>query len=210
MIGRLVFTMALLAAPAATAQDPASARGQAEELIAATGAPGLFENLTSGQVPTVRHRPSGMICEFAGDGRDVLRLFDVQPGGPVRGDDVGCGHWIGTTYVTLFATRYPHRPSAQEILDSAVDAIMRSWPDARAYAGSAKPPRLRGQAEPLMRVFEVILNGQPARSLVLVSHLGDWSFKARASGPANDDSVVEASGTAFARALPDAATAGGD
>lgn len=211
MFGKLAFVAALLAAPAAWAQEDApptpaqiaAAKAHADAVISKADAGAFFVNITTTDAALVRHIPSGMTCEFVSmDDRDVIRLYDSVPGAIPRGDDVSCGTWVGRTYVTVFATRYPERAAREDILDSSVGSLMRNWPDARPYRGELQYFLLDGQTEPLMAAFDVELEGQQVRSMILVQHVGDWSFKARATGPASDNSVNEFSGMVFALSLP--------
>lgn len=216
MFARLTFVALLALTPlpaaaqtapqtAATAEQIAAASAHADRLIAAAGAQDLFVNKTDSEVPTVRHVRSGLTCEFTGhDARDVIRLYPQQPGGPPRGDDVGCGTWIGRTYVSLFATRYPTPESEQALMQSAVFALQQSWPHARPYEGPLEFFLLDGQTEPLIAAFDVELEGRASRSIILLQKLDEWAFKARATGPASDNSVNELSGMAFSLALPGA------
>lgn len=213
MFRQFVFVAALLAAPPAWAQVPdqappsledvSAAKAHADALIDNGQAREFFVNVTTTGTPTVRHVPSGLTCEFAAmDQRDVIRIYEQAVSGSQRGEDVSCGSWIGRTYVTLFATRYPEPQSRENLFDFAVKQVQRNWPHARAYEGFLDILVLDGQDDPLVAAFDVELEGQPRRSLVILHNLGEWSFKARATGPATDDSVGELASMAFALALP--------
>ena len=56
--------MMLLAGLAAQDDPAASARAEADALIAAAEAEGVFENVTTDTVPTLRHVQSGLTCHF--------------------------------------------------------------------------------------------------------------------------------------------------
>ncbi len=204
----------LAAAPAAAqqAEGPptpeaiAAARAHAEIVLDRTEARPFFVNVTFDDTPTVRHVASGMTCEFVGaDDRDTIRFYGPVKDGPVRGDDVSCGTWVGRTYVTLFATRYPQQFSQEELFEDAIAQLVGNWPSAKPYDGSMEILTLEGQADPLIAAFDVELEGRPSRSLILLRNLGAWSFKARATGPATDDTVAEFGSMSFALALPDGA-----
>lgn len=213
MFRTFAFVVALLAAAPAWAQeaDPettpeavAAAKAHAEAVLDRSEARPFFVNVTTDDTPTVRHVASGMTCEFIGaDDRDTIRFYDPVANGPVRGDDVSCGTWIGRTYVTLFATRYPQQYSQEQLFEDAVRQLVRAWPSAKAHEGPLEILTREGQESPLMAVFDVELEGRPSRSLILVRNLGEWSFKARATGPGTDDTVSEFGSMAFALAIPD-------
>ncbi|MBL0946946.1 hypothetical protein [Brevundimonas sp.] len=184
---------------AATAQSVSveAARDHADAIIASSRGAAFLTNVTDSTLPRVRHGPSGMVCEFPGaDARDNIRVFDRS------GLDIGCGSWRGSTFVTLFATRYDEVYTPEEVMESAIRALRNGAPDARPVDRNFSITTLPGQPQPLLAVFDMSLSGQPVRSLILVRHIGEWSFKARGTGPSTDDTVVEVSSMALARALP--------
>jgi hypothetical protein len=212
VLGRFVFGAALLVAWPVWAQEADSpptreaitaAKAHAEAVLDRMEARPFFVNATVDDTATVRHVASGMTCEFTGgDDRDTIRFYGPVQNGPVRGDDVSCGTWVGRTYVTLFATRYPQRFSQDQLFEDARRQLVGNWPSAKAHEGPMDILTLQGQADPLAAAFNVELEGRPSRSLILVRNIGEWSFKARATGPGTDDTVAEFGSMAFARALP--------
>lgn len=198
VIGLSLMTSAFTAkAQEATVEE---ARAHADSVIAKAGAGEWFSNITTTDTPTVRHIPSGMTCELVGfDEDDEIVLF--RRGG---GEDVACVTWIGRTLVSLYATRYVPEPSEEEVLDAATAALMQNWPQANALDRDFEIMLLQGQAPPLMAVFDVELDGRARRSVILVRNAEGWSFKARATGPADDDTAVEFGTMAFALAMPGA------
>lgn len=195
-----VIGLYLLTLPvAATAQSVSveAARDHADAIIASSRGAAFLTNVTDSTLPRVLHGPSGMVCEFPGaDERDNIRVFDRS------GLDIGCGSWRGSTFVTLFATRYDEVYTPEEVMESAIRALRNGAPDARPVDRTFSITTLPGQPQPLLAVFDMSLSGQPVRSLILVRHIGEWSFKARGTGPSTDDTVVEVSSMALARALP--------
>ena len=197
-ISAVLISVGLLALPVAAAAQSSSveaARDHADAIIADSGGTSFLRNITDSTMPRVLHVPSGMVCEFPGaDERDNIRVFDRS------GQDVGCGSWTGATFVTIFATRYDEVYTPQEVLASAIRALRNGSPDARHVNEDFFIKTLPGQPQPLLAVFDMNLSGQAVRSLILVRHIGEWSFKARGTGPETD--VVEVSAMALARALP--------
>lgn len=214
MVGRLVFIAALLAAQAAWAQEPEApataeqiraARDHVRQIIDAAQAGAYFEDITTDATPTVRHLPSGMTCIFTvGDRRDVVRLYPVQPGGPAHGDDASCGTWILNTFLTTFATRYPGRPSRDEVFRAALADVPRNTPGARLIEDPLATASSGDRPPPLIGGYRMQLCGYDVQSYVLVEHIGDWSFKARATGPADEETVNLIAGLFFMLSLPGA------
>jgi hypothetical protein len=58
------------APPQPTPEQLAANRAEADRIIARTGHPEMFENVSAGELARVRHKPSGAICNFAVDDRD--------------------------------------------------------------------------------------------------------------------------------------------
>lgn len=218
MLARLAFVFALAVAPCAAAQatDVDQARAHADAVIARGDAGAWFTNITTSDMPTVRHIPSGMTCEFVGvDDRDVIRIHEQGPSGVTPGEDVSCATWVGRSFVTVFATRWPQRLTEEEAFASAERALLGNWPQAVPDEGPFEILLLEGQDDPRMGVFTVDLEGQAKRSVILVRHIGEWSFKARATGPGDDGTAVEFGTMLFALSLPGgleaaAAAQGGD
>jgi hypothetical protein len=204
VLGNLVLIATVLAAPAAAqAQTIEQARAHAGAVIERADAGRWFTNITTSDTPTVRHVPSGMTCEFVGgDDRDVIRIYQQGASDLKPGDDVSCGTWIGRTYVTMFATRWPQKLTEEEAFASAIRSLRTNWPEAVSDEGPFEILLLEGQTSPQMAVFAVDLEGQASRSVVMVRHIGEWSFKARATGPGDDDTAVEFGTMQFALSLP--------
>lgn len=211
MLGKLVFAVALLTAPAAWAQkaDPATpaqlaaAKAHADAVIAAAGAGDLFVNVSEDGIPKVRHKASGLICSFSGDENDRITIYPASPGIP-RGDDVGCGSWVLNTEITIYATRYADRYTPEQIIGDAIAAIRQRLPDARPHAGGISVASREGMTAPLAAGFDIDPNGTPRLTLVFVAHQGPWSFKARATGPLEDETVDLLAAVTFLQSLPEA------
>lgn len=214
MISRLVFIAALLSAPLAWAQEagpeaPATAeqilaaKDHANQVIAAAEAGAFFENITTDGMPTVRHRPSGMICTFtAGDRRDGIRFYPAQAGGPAYGDDVSCGTWIANIFLSTFATRYPGRPTREEVFGAAMADVPRNTPGARLIEDPLSAATSGEGRQPLVGGYRMRLQGRDVHSYVLVEQIGEWSFKARATGSADEGGVNLIAALYFMWSLP--------
>lgn len=212
MIARLVLIAALLAAPAAVAQEagrPASAeqiaaaRARADAIIAAANAGAYFDNISDSETPLVRHRASGLTCLFSpSDPRDAINFYPAVAGGPPHGDDVGCATWWGKTFVSSFATRYPQQYPADTLFSSAVGDIRTNWQNVSPIEGPLSVATIEGQDAPLVATFKAERQGQPRTTVVVLRNIGEWSFKVRATGEAGDTEVTPTGTLAFALAIP--------
>ena len=193
------------AGPKATPQEIAEARARADRLIADADAAGIFVNATDDDgLARATHVASGMTCSFDGGPEDRVHIF---PGTP-RGDDVGCVSRDEALDIdlTLYATRYRPMPSQAAVLAGAQQAIENRWPDAEAYTAGLPSMTLEGQPPTSSAAYKIELNGEHKLTLVLVSHRGEWSFKARATGPYDEPmGVALYSGVLFEAALMDRA-----
>jgi len=172
-------------APPATAEEIAAARAIADRLITAGEARGVFINTTKDGLAQVTHVGSGMTCRFEGGARDRIMVFPEGPGRPPRGDDVGCVSYDEALDIdlTLYATRYRPLPSEAAVLADARRAIESRWPDAQPYAEGLPTLSLEGQSPPQIAAYKIQLDGRQKLTLALVTHRGEWGFKARATGP---------------------------
>lgn len=189
--------MMLLAGLMAQDDPAASARAEADALIAAADAGGVFENITTDTVPTLRHVQSGLICHFTpGEPTNFVRLYPILRDGLVRGDDVGCNTRGQGMDVTVYATRYAHHYSAALVLEDAVAAVRQRWPEAQAYEGGfplfTSPDR---EEPPLHAVFSVTVRDAPHVTLVLVQHQGEWSYKLRSTRGGDDVMIAGMTGS---------------
>lgn len=192
MLARLAFLLALSAAPmaqaqetaAATAEQIASAHALAARLIRDAGAEGVFVDKTTGASAEVEHLASGLRCTFSGGANERIAVFPPVGGLP-RGDDVGC-----TTYdealdidLSVYATRYRPLPEEAAVLADASRAIRQRFGDATPFTGETVSVSGEGRSPPLFAGFKVLIQGEHKLTMVLVSHRGEWGFKARATGP---------------------------
>lgn len=185
LAGLLMAAPIAAAAAPATSQEPSpsaaaltSASAEANRLIASTGAPEFFENVSSDGLARIRHRASGLLCSFIpGNDRNTLALFG-SPSVP-RGDDVGCQTNIGEVYMTFYATRYPGRMSAQDAADSAAAAMRQRFPEARPYTGPVATSVVEGVSEQPAVRFYMMDGPVPSSTHAVTAKLGDWIFKQR-------------------------------
>lgn len=199
MFARLTFLLALAAAPLAQAQEPAAATAEqiasahaiAARLIRDAGAEGVFVDKTTGASVEVEHVASGLRCTFSGGAHDRIAVFPPVGGLP-RGDDVGCTSYDEALNIDLsfYATRYRPLPDEAMVLADASRAIRQRFADATPFTGETVSVSGEGQSPPLFAGFKVLMQGQQKLTMVLVSHRGEWGFKARATGPYEDAVAV--------------------
>ncbi len=154
---------------------------EAQALIDGTEAPELFENLSSGDRMSIRHKASGLVCVYSpGERNNSLMLF---PGLPL-GDDVGCNADAGNIYMTVYATRYGASMSTADATESAAGGIRNRFADARPYVGPVVVPQVpEGVGD---QGFVAFVLGQGDRTLYAHARLakvGEWIFKQRMSTP---------------------------
>jgi len=128
--------MALLAGLAAQNDPAAAARAEADALIVAAGAGGVFENVTTDTVPTLRHMQSGLICHFTpGEATNSVTVYpeDDWLG---HGDNVGCNTRGQGMDVTVYATRYARQFPASVVAEDAAEAILHRRPTRAAFPSS--------------------------------------------------------------------------
>jgi hypothetical protein len=174
--------------PPATTEQVAAARALADRLIASAEAEGVFVNSSKGAIARATHIASGMTCSFDGGPEDRIIIFPSGGAGIPRGDDVGCLTRDDALSIdlTLYATRYRPLPSEAAVLADAQRAITSRWPDAVPFAGEMPTLSVNDGAPPRLAAYKIRVNGVEMLTMALVSHRGEWGFKARATGPYED------------------------
>ncbi|MBX3479560.1 MAG: hypothetical protein KF842_04110 [Caulobacter sp.] len=166
-----------------TPEVVAKARAEADSLIEAGGVSDLFENVTVGIDPRIRHLRSGLVCSFT-PGSEVNKVM-VFEGGLPRGDDVGCNTSFGDMTVTHYATRYD-RPYTPEVLaEDAGRAIEDRWDTAVPYQGAVATAE-EDDLPPTSAVRYLIGPAEKqGYTQALTARIGEWSFKQRMTMPAD-------------------------
>ena len=182
----------LLAGLAAQDDPAASASAEADALIAAAGAEGVFENVTADAVPALRHVQSGLTCHFTpGEASNSVTVYPAMGAGLARGENVACNTRASRMNATVYATRYGDQATAEQVLEISTAAVRARLPDVVAYEGGF--PLLTAPTEdepPLHAVFTGQSPEGPFVTFLLIQHHGDWGFKFRGSREGED--VVEA------------------
>jgi len=191
---------AVAAPPPAAAPDPAKpsppspeqiamAKAKAEAVLARTGFGDVFEAIEDGAVPSVRHKASGLTCSIDDSADGGLHLY---PGLP-RGEDVSCGSTsLGITQ-TLYATRYPQKPTARQVVESSLQAIAQNFTDLENYTGDAISMKADGVELPQVFVARLTgkLKGKPVFTRSAAFQNGDWVYAQRVTGPVDKATVAD-------------------
>ena len=154
---------------------------KAQALIEGTGAPELFENQSTATRMVIRHKASGLRCDYSPDEQNNhLMLF---PGLP-QGDDVGCNADAGNIYMTYYATRYGPDVSLQDAASDTAAGIRNRFSDARAYDGPVvQVDAPAGVSEQVYLAYVVGPQGRTLHAQARLARVGDWIFKQRMSTP---------------------------
>ncbi len=173
----------------ATAEEIALATSLANAAIAKAKVGDLFENVTDSNVPAVRHKLSGMVCKFDPDKELSIHVYDGLP----RGDDVSCSDQTLSITQTLYATRYPQRPTARQIVEASLVAIRQRFTDIKAYEGTAVSIKREGKDLPQIATsrMEAKLDGQAVFSKSSAVVIGDWVIAQRVTGPITEATVAD-------------------
>lgn len=173
----------------ASSEDLATASAEADTLIASTGAPQLFKNVSSNGLVKVRHKASGLRCTFVpGQPNNSLMLFDSDA---IKDDDVGCNADMGPVNFTYYATRYGPGYSAEDSARDAFISIRDRYPDARPYEGSAV--RVEFPAGVSSTGFAALLIGPPDNTRyahAVTAQVGEWIYKQRMTGKGDADAIM--------------------
>ncbi|MDQ0462351.1 hypothetical protein QO010_000099 [Caulobacter ginsengisoli] len=164
-------------------EEVAKARAIAEAVIGRLNISDLFENATDDAIPTIRHKASGMSCWVGADtNAEDVKIFDGLP----RGDDVGCSDNIVEITRSLYATRYPQRPTAEQIVASSIQAMKQNFKRMKPYEGPGVS-LMREDTGDLPKVttarFTAVLNGQKVYTRTSAVVIGDWVFAQRVTAP---------------------------
>lgn len=189
----------------AVQEDGPSAHAEADAIIAAAQAEGVFENVTTEATPALRHMPSGLICHFTpGEPTNSVTIYP-SAANMVRGDDVACNTRASQMNATVYATRFAGRVTADQALEISALAVRARLPDAAAYEGGFPLLTAPTQDEPPLHAVFTAENDQgPFVTFILIQHQGEWSYKFR--GTRQGEDVVGAGmtgGLMFMNALRD-------
>ncbi len=143
MLAAVAAVLAPIAAEAArpapaepTAAQVAAARTAADAMIAASGAPDLFRNVTVDDAPRIVHLPSRLLCYFDADaGDDRLETGS----GDQRDDVVSCVTGDGEVTRRLSASRAGGTGAAEQRAQAAIATLRAARPGAGPATKPARP-----------------------------------------------------------------------
>jgi hypothetical protein len=185
-----LLALAILALPATaqaafTKAEIATAKAEADAIIAKAGVADLFQNITESNVPTVRHRLSGLVCGF--EPGAAINHIAVFPGAP-RGDDVACETKIADFEQSVYATRWNQHFNTDQALGIAVQGIRARWPAAQPWTGQAASATSSDKGLPIHRMtrFSVVIEGVTFFTRASAATVDGWSILERTTGPARE------------------------
>lgn len=172
--------------------EPAAA---AQAALEKDGAAEFFEIVPDAGFAQVRHRASGLSCAWGPNDTAEITVFPTVPGGPPKGEDVGCSHRTPFGIHSFYATRHPPQLTAKAALQSAVMSLKLRSPKAKsvrpapptgvaALLATKSPPT--GTAQ-----FLIEVDGRPVMTRVSVAQVDGWTIKARYTGPVGSDSRAD-------------------
>jgi len=181
--------IALLTGPSAIAQeqprpppvDQAAALSEAQRLIKAADAEGLFEAGANAGGPIARHLKSGLVCHFElGVAANNILIFDK---GPQRGSDVGCTTRIRDIVITMYANRVSDIGDLAKAEAFVVSGMRQQWPDLKPYAGQVANMTAPGLPPIAVDRFLMTYQGRPMFTRGAAMRIGDWVFTQRVTAP---------------------------
>ena len=169
--------------PPPSPQQIAAARAEASRIIAKTGHPELFENVTDGAVAKVRHRPSGAVCDFGVD--DKAHALVLIPSDATGGEGVSC-HLRAVVAFTrgLTVRRMPAAPTLDALFDEGAAAFkveQSRYGQVKAPDGlvgdMATGPGVTNPGLPPSRTVRYVILGKGGRRFARrqVMLIGDWA-----------------------------------
>jgi hypothetical protein len=161
--------------------DQAAALGEAQRLIKAADAEGLFEPGATPGGPVARHLKSGLVCRFElGVAANTIMVFDK---GPQRGFDVGCTTRIREIVVTMYANRVSDIGDLAQAEAFVVSGMRKQWPDLKPYTGQVANMTAPGVPPIAVDRFLMTYEGRSMFTRGAAMRLGDWVFTQRVTAP---------------------------
>jgi hypothetical protein len=194
--GLVLAAVASAALAQAPAQRPppspeaiAKARAAADRLIASAHAGDLFENITDGAIPALRHKASGLKCGFGPRpeiwDKDSVAVFSS---GLPRGADVGCIVHFWDYVVSLDVSRQTKAPALDAMTAYYVKSILAQHPHATPYVGPYVEPSGMKPGFPAFQSVRFSFDETGGRqfSRLSVAVVKGWVIEERVTGPYDD------------------------
>ncbi|HEY4029085.1 MAG TPA: hypothetical protein VGM25_01970 [Caulobacteraceae bacterium] len=165
-ISAIVLLAAGSQAEAQTPAQAAPAASEAQRLLQGAPNPRDFANLSSGGLTSLKHKPSGLICQFGPDPQG--NSLKVSPEGVI------CETSSATEIDTLEAFHIPHA-SASDIQE-AMGRAMGQFGGAQPVSGFTDSQSDRAGAPPHVsrRFVAALPSGQQLFVRIAYSQVGDW------------------------------------
>ena len=194
-MGLMGVIAAAILAPAAQAQTPPAASGEAkaegDALLAQAKAADLFDNITAGDAQDIklRHKASGLVCEFnLAQPANRVVVFDS----PIRGDDIACATGGEAGQRTLYASHTPGRALADAFAHDLAQ-VKKDHPGAVDYALP------KGTDSPILQMLDIPPMPASKTARFIVDHqftsvssavVKDWSLEFRFTCPEERQDVA--------------------
>jgi hypothetical protein len=173
-------------------EEVAAARATADRVIARFRVEDLFDNVTGDDgVPKGRHRLSGLVCTL--DDSTPYEGITVFPQPLARGEDVGCNSELAGMRETLYATRYPQRPTAEQVVADSVVAMRQSFKGLKPFKGTGVSATKDepGFPKPVTARFVGKLDGRTMYTRTSAVVIGDWVYAQRVTGPEDQAMMID-------------------
>ncbi len=176
------------AKPQPTAEQIAAARAEADAIIRKANAADLFDNITDSNIPTLRHKASGLVCGFEPGAKvNHVTVYEGTSDALPRGDDVSCETRMADFDQSIYVTRWRERYNTDQALQIAVSAIHQRWPAAQSYSGQSATMSTKADPAPHKTArFIVEVDGRKLYTRASTATVGDWSILERTTGPADN------------------------
>jgi hypothetical protein len=176
----------------ATPEEIAKARAYADQLIAQGHVEDVFENVTTDNIPRVRHKPSGMTCGF--DPHPGDQLSGGTDGTP-RTDYAQCRGAMLDLAKSMTLVRRPQSAGLNEATTTFVALFRAEHPDAKPYVGQGVDLGTKA-GFPTMRTVRFVFGDGPTRGYahIGVAVVGDWAVDQVTTGPADKTMIADLAG----------------
>ncbi len=175
---------------AATPEEIAAAKAEAEALLQRTGLGDVFEAIEDGKAPAVRHKGSGLVCALSGEADGGLHIFP----GSARGEDISCGSRLLNIAITMYATRYPRQPTAQQVVDNSIEAMKLHIKKLKPYTGmslNVSAGADAGLPKPVTVRMQGKIDGGDVYTRSSAVVIGDWVIAQRVTSPLADSVTAD-------------------
>lgn len=166
-----------------TPEEVAAAKREGDRIRLPSSNQSLFDNITDGAVIALRHRPSGLVCQFDLGAANAI-LVGPGAGTTKRADAVNCLTSLGPLEDTLSVMPNDEGLTARQALERAVAEIGSLYSTLRPFAGNS----VAMKADPSLPAHVAArLTTAPGSGQEYVyasaAVVGDWIVLEKVAGP---------------------------